>query len=51
MKTVCPPGYHRNGFVATHAPGHLKYGYRLQVSMNQTVPNKLSKKRNINGHK
>ena len=20
MKTMCPPGYHRNGFVATHAP-------------------------------
>ena len=19
MKTVCPPGYHHNGFVATHA--------------------------------
>ena len=19
MKTMCPPGYHRNGFVATHA--------------------------------
>ena len=23
MKTMCPPGYHRNGFVATHALGHL----------------------------
>ena len=22
MKTKCPPGYHHNGFVATHAPGH-----------------------------
>ena len=19
MKTMCPPGYHRNGFMATHA--------------------------------
>ena len=19
MKTICPPGYHHNGFVATHA--------------------------------
>ena len=23
MKTMCPPGYHHNGFVATHALGHL----------------------------
>ena len=22
MKTMYPPGYHHNGFVATHAPGH-----------------------------
>ena len=22
MKTMCPPGYHHNGSVATHAPGH-----------------------------
>ena len=23
MKTMCPPGYHRNGFMATHALGHI----------------------------
>ena len=23
MKTMCPPGYHNNGFVATHALGHM----------------------------
>ena len=23
MKTMCPSGYHRNGFVATHAHGHM----------------------------
>ena len=23
MKTICPPGYHQNGFVATHALGHM----------------------------
>ena len=28
MKTMCPPGYHRNGFVATHALRHMMYGYR-----------------------
>ena len=22
MKTMCPPGYHHNGFVATHAQVH-----------------------------
>ena len=23
MKAMCPPGYHHNGFVATHALGHM----------------------------
>ena len=27
MKTMCPLGYHHNGFVATHALGHLMYGF------------------------
>ena len=26
MKTMCPPGYHHNCFVATHALGHLTTG-------------------------
>ena len=27
MKTICPTGNHHNhnGFVATHAPGHMMY--------------------------
>ena len=25
MKTMFPPGYHHNGFVATHALGHMMY--------------------------
>ena len=25
MKTMCSPGYHHNGFVATHAFGHMMY--------------------------
>ena len=25
MKTMCPPGYHHNDFVATHALGHMMY--------------------------
>ena len=37
MKTMCPPGYHHNGFVATHALGHMMYGYTLLVPMNQRV--------------
>ena len=31
MKTMCPPGYHHNGFVATHALGHMMYGYIMMV--------------------
>ena len=27
MKTMCPPAHHHNGFVATHAPGCMMYGY------------------------
>ena len=40
MKTMCPPGYHHNGLVATHAPGHMMYGSTLLVPMNQRVLNK-----------
>ena len=43
MKTMCPPGYHHNGFVATHALGNIMYGYSLLVPMNQRVLNELSK--------
>ena len=32
MKTMCPPGYHHNGYVATHALGHMMYGYTLPVN-------------------
>ena len=38
-------------FVATHALGHMIYGYTLLVPMNQRVLNKQSKERNIGGHK
>ena len=27
IKTMCPPGYHHNGFVATHPFGHMMYIY------------------------
>ena len=47
MKTMRPPSYHHNGFVATHALGHMMYGYTLLVPMNQGVLNKLSKEHNI----
>ena len=26
MITMCPPGYHHNGFVGTHALGYMMYG-------------------------
>ena len=46
-----PPGYHHNGFTATHAVGYMMYGYILLGPMNQRVLNKLSKERNVSGHK
>ena len=27
MKTMCPPGYPHNGFVATHSLRQMMYGY------------------------
>ena len=51
MKTMRSPGYHHNGFVATHELGHMMYSYTLLVPMNQRVLNKPSKEHNISGHK
>ena len=44
------PGYHHNGFVATHAFGHMMYSYTLLIPMNQKMLSKLSKEYNISGH-
>ena len=46
-----PPGYHHNGFVATHALGHMMHVYTLLEPINQRVLSKLSKEYNISGHK
>ena len=27
IKTMCPPGYYDNSFMATHALGQMMYGY------------------------
>ena len=43
LKTMCPPSCHCDGFVATHALGHMMYGYTLLVPINQRLLNKLSK--------
>ena len=51
MRTMCSPGYHHKGFMVTHALGYMMYGYTLPIPMNQRVHNKLSKERNISGHK
>ena len=51
IKTICPPGCHHNGIVATHALGHIVYGYTLLVPMNQRVLNKQGKERNMSGDK
>ena len=37
MKTMLPPGYHRNGFVASHVLGHLMHCFTLLVPMNAPV--------------
>ena len=31
MKTMCPPGYHHNGFVATHKLGDMMYTMYLSA--------------------
>ena len=31
MKTMCPPGYHHDGFVATHALGHMMYRLYIYI--------------------
>ena len=33
MKTMCPPGYHLSGFVATHALERMMYDYTLLIPM------------------
>ena len=34
MKQMCPPGYHHNGFMATHALGHdVKYMMNFMYAM------------------
>ena len=44
---MCLPGYHHNGFVATHAIGNMMCGYTLLVTMKQRVSKTPNKKRNI----
>ena len=34
---MCPPSYHHNGFVATHALGHTIYDYTMLVTINWRV--------------
>ena len=48
---MCPPGYHHNGFVATHTLDHMMYAYTLVIPINQRVFNKLRKELNISSHK
>ena len=35
MKTMCPPGYHHNGFVATHALGHMNVHHSAHQTVHQ----------------
>ena len=45
MKTMCLPGYHHNGFVATHALGHMMYVYIYKYDLH--VKHKRKKKTDI----
>ena len=51
MKTMFPPGFHDNGFLAIHALVYMMYGYTLMVLMNERVLNKQSKERDISDQK
>ena len=37
-KTMCPPGYHHSGFVATHALGHIMYDNRTSCAQVHELP-------------
>ena len=37
MKTMCPPGYHHNGSVATHALGNMIYGFTSCAQVHYTL--------------
>ena len=47
---MSPSGYQHNGFVSTHAHGHVMHGYTLLVPMIERVLKKLRKEHNISGH-
>ena len=36
---MSPSGYHHNGFVATHALGHMMYGFTLLIAITVTNDN------------
>ena len=45
MKTMCPPSYHHNGFVATHALGHMIYIVTLYAFYMNVTKYKLNNKK------
>ena len=38
MKTMCPPGYHHNGFMTTHALEHVMYGTQCTHAQVHELP-------------
>ena len=50
-QAMCITNYYQsvNGLMATHVLGHMMYGYKLLVPMNQRVLNKSSKQHNRTG--
>ena len=37
MKIMCPPGYDHNGFMVTHALGHMMYVHLASVRFEHSV--------------
>ena len=45
MKTMCPPGYHCNGFVATHALVHMIYSCTSSAQVHELPQSHCGDKR------
>ena len=39
MKTMCPPGYHYNGFVTTHTLAHMNYKVKFTLNIHIVTNN------------
>ena len=47
LHKMCPPAYHHNGFVATHALGYMIYTYLFTSLNNFSSPIRLNMQQKI----